>query len=402
MSIAVSVERKDTSNVLLVQRHNKSRIRSHVNGMQLAMVKWFEPAKTSARLERAAAQQKAFTIFIWLNDACKMEVDSGSACTLISEETFRELWPHDPPRLEPSSLILRDFQQQNIPVAGCCTVNVRYGSFQGLLQLLVVKGKTPCLLGRNWFDPLRIRLSGIHQVNCSSVEEVIDELKDIFSEGLGKFKGRPVKLKLDSTIQPICQKARKVAFAMRQEIKLELKRLVDQGVLEPIEHTTWATPIVPVRKVDGGMRICGDYKCTLNKALCPNQYPVPLAEQLFSTLARGRFANIDLAQAYQLLEVDAASAEAQALVMHKGLFRVKRLQFGVSTAPGIFQHFMDTRLASIPGVLPYFDDILIVAESEEELANKLTEVLRRFAEDGLRVRRDKCNFNAKKVEFLGY
>uniref|UniRef100_A0A5S6QNH2 Reverse transcriptase domain-containing protein n=1 Tax=Trichuris muris TaxID=70415 RepID=A0A5S6QNH2_TRIMR len=106
--------------------------------------------------------------------------------------------------------------------------------------------------------------------------------------------------------------------------------------------------------------------------------------------------------AYEQLEVDAASAEAQALVTHKGLFRVKRLQFGVSTAPGIFENLMDTRLAGIAGVFPYFDNILIVAESEEELANKLREVLRRFEEDGLRVRRDKCIFNAKKVEFFGY
>uniref|UniRef100_A0A5S6QGV0 Reverse transcriptase domain-containing protein n=1 Tax=Trichuris muris TaxID=70415 RepID=A0A5S6QGV0_TRIMR len=199
MSIAVSVERKDTSYVLVVQRHNKSRTRSHVNGMQLAMVKWFEPAKTSARLERAAAQQKAFTIF------------------------------------------------------------------------------------------------RIHQVNRSSVKEVIDELKDIFSEA-NMYKGQE---------SSVCD-------APGNRVRT-VKLLVDQGVLEPIEHTIWATPIVRVRKVDGGMRICGDYKCTLNKALCPNQYPVPSAEQLFSTLARGRrFAKIDLAQAYQQLEVDAASAEAQA------------------------------------------------------------------------------------------
>lgn len=81
---------------------------------------------------------------------------------------------------------------------------------------------------------------------------------------------------------------------------------------------------------------------------------------------------------------------------------MKRLQFGVSVAPGVFQSFMDALLKGIPGVVPYFDDVLIAAGTREELAGYLQEVLCRFAEAGLRVKRYKCCFTVTQVEFLGF
>ncbi|KFD72871.1 hypothetical protein M514_14775 [Trichuris suis] len=285
---------------------------------------------------------------VWLNDvACKVEVDSGSAFS--------------PLKLEPVHMILRDYQQRNVPILGRCVMKVRFGTFHGPLEVLLVKGKRPDL------------------------EEVTDKFADVFSEGLGKFKGPVVSVELDPCVRPICLKARNVPFALRQGVEAELNRLI-------------------IREADGGIRICSDYKSTLNRALRPNKYPVPSVEQLFSTLAGGKvFAKLDLAQAYhQQLVVDNASADAQTLITHKGFFHAKRLQFGVSTAPGIFQSFIDARLAGIPGVLPYFDYVLVIGSSEEELTTRVREVLRRFSDDGLRVHHDKCVFHTKKVEFLGY
>ncbi|KRY96008.1 Uncharacterized protein T4C_6958, partial [Trichinella pseudospiralis] len=71
------------------------------------------------------------------------------------------------------------------------------------------------------------------------------------------------------------------------------------------------------------------------------------------------------------LTVDDATADAQTIISHRGAFRVKRLQFGISAAPGIFQNVIDKTVAGIQGVLPYFDDILIAASDEKELANCL-------------------------------
>ncbi|OUC48885.1 hypothetical protein D917_05891, partial [Trichinella nativa] len=132
-------------------------------------------------------------------------------------------------------------------------------------------------------------------------------------------------------------------------------------------------------------------------------YPIPAVNQLLASLSGGKvFAKLDLAQAYQQLTVDDATADAQTIITHRGAFRVKRLQFGISAAPGIFQNVIDKTVAGIQGVLPYFDDILIAASDEKELANRLETVLHRFAKAGLRLKADKCKFCLPRVEFLGF
>ena len=108
-------------------------------------------------------------------------------------------------------------------------------------------------------------------------------------------------------------------------------------------------------KPDGNIRVCADYKCTINKAQQHHAYPVPVVSHLLASLVGGKtFAKIDLAQAYQQLTVDEATAEAQTIVTHRGAFKVKRLQFGISVAPGLFQNLMEDLLRGLPGVFPFF------------------------------------------------
>ena len=107
-----------------------------------------------------------------------------------------------------------------------------------------------------------------------------------------------------------------------------------EGILEPIEFSNWAAPIVAVLKSDGKVRICGYFRVLVNPALKLDRYPIPLA-----TLAGGKsFTKLDLNQAYTQLALDKESKELTVINTHKGLFRYTRLPFGVSSAPGIFQH----------------------------------------------------------------
>ncbi|XP_058013477.1 uncharacterized protein K02A2.6-like [Ahaetulla prasina] len=109
-----------------------------------------------------------------------------------------------------------------------------------------------------------------------------------------------------------------------------------------------------------------------------------------------------MAQAYQQLEVDDATAEAQTIVTHRGAFKCRRLQFGVCVAPGIFQSLMERLLHGLPGVIPYFDDIFVSAMSEAELVNRLRIVLSRFRQKGLKLKLHKCKLGVRQVEFLGF
>ncbi|XP_060091347.1 uncharacterized protein K02A2.6-like, partial [Heteronotia binoei] len=335
---------------------------------------------------------------------CQMEVDSGSSISLIAEETLRELCPRQRLQLRPANFILRDLQKNPVQIAGWARVQVERGSFHGPLDILVVKRQLATLLGLDWFKPLGIRVEGVGQtLTPSGFGEICKEFPEVFDGSLGSYKGPAISLPLDPTVRPIRLKARRVPFALKPKIEAELDRLTAQGVLEPVDYATWETPIVTPIKPNGEVRICADYKCTINKALQDNPYPVPVVNHVLAALAGSKiFGKLDLAQAYQQLPVDAKTAEAQTIVTHRGAFRVRRLQFGVSVAPGIFQSIMDALLKGIPGVQPFFDDVLVAAPDPEEFGNRLREVLRRFQAAGLKVKREKCLLGVPRVEFLGF
>ena len=97
-------------------------------------------------------------------------------------------------------------------------------------------------------------------------------------------------------------KARPVPFALKAAIKEELDRLESEGILEKISYSEWAAPVVPVPKAEGTIRLCGDYKVTINSQLEVDQYPLPKPDDIFATLAEGKwFSKIDLKHAYQQL-----------------------------------------------------------------------------------------------------
>ena len=104
-------------------------------------------------------------------------------------------------------------------------------------------------------------------------------------------------------------------------LEQELKRLEEKGILKKVSHSDWAAPIVPVPKKDGKVRVCGDYKVTVNQSLDVDQYPLPKSDNLFATLANGKtFSKLDLSQAYQQMVLDDASANFLTINTHLGLF----------------------------------------------------------------------------------
>ena len=198
-------------------------------------------------------------------------------------------------------------------------------------------------------------------------------------------------------------KARPVPYALKEKVETELKRLEDEGIISKVERSEWASPIVPVPKPNGGLRLCCDYKVSINKFLDDTQYSLPNAEDLFATLEGGKiFTKIYLTQAYLQLELDAESKRFLTINTHRGLFQFNRLPFGVSSAPGIFQGVMDQILQGIEGVVCYLDDILISAPSEQRHSEILNEVLKRLERYNVRVKGQKCEWHKPSVEYLGH
>eukprot|EP00731_Ephydatia_muelleri_P035355 Em0116g7a len=173
--------------------------------------------------------------------------------------------------------------------------------------------------------------------------------------------------------------------------------------VRPVPFADWAAPIVPIVKEDGTVRICGDYKLTVNQASKLESYPVPRVEDLFASLSGGRlFSKFDLTNAYQQMRLDDASKAYTTINTHKGLFEYNRLPFGVASAPAMFQRAMECVLQGIDHTVVYVDDILVTGASIEEHLHTLDKVLSKLAESGLRLKKAKCIFMASSVEYLGH
>ena len=148
------------------------------------------------------------------------------------------------------------------------------------------------------------------------------------------------------------------------------------------------------------MRICGDYKVTINPMLDVNQYPLPRPEDLFATLDGGkRFTKLDLLHTYNQLILDEESRPYLTINTHRGLYRYNR---GVASAPAVFQKTMDTILRGLKGVICYIDDILITGVTEAEHLEHLEQVLHRLREHGTRLKKEKCYFMQQSVQYLGH
>ena len=113
---------------------------------------------------------------------------------------------------------------------------------------------------------------------------------------------------------------RPLAYAYQEKVETELDRSVSEGTIEPVEHSNWATPIVPVIKSDGSVRICGDYKQTVNKFSKVDRYMIPRIDDLYVKLAGGSsFTELDLSHAYEQMLLEEDSREFNTLNTHHGL-----------------------------------------------------------------------------------
>ena len=133
---------------------------------------------------------------------------------------------------------------------------------------------------------------------------------------------------------------------MKDKIETDFARLLKLSVIEPVQTAEFgATPIVPVPKPNGPVRICGDFKVTINTYPDMQCYPLPNPEELRAGLADGKiFSKVDRGDAYLQLEVDPESRKYFVLSTHKGLLRYTRLPFGFHGAPAIFQSTIEAIL----------------------------------------------------------
>ncbi|RXN12978.1 putative protein K02A2.6-like protein [Labeo rohita] len=252
------------------------------------------------------------------------------------------------------------------------TVTVDIQNVKKQMTMVVVDGGGPNLLGRGWLKDFGLLPQLVNQVTAVpswKLVDVLDRHAEVFKEELGQLKGTTAKIHVNPEAQPRFCKPRRIPFAVKSLVEAELQRLVEEKIIEPVQFAEWAAPIVPVKKPDGSIRICGDYKLTVNRASSVEQYPIPKVEDLFAQLAGGqKFSKLDMSHAYQQIMLDESAKKYVTVNTHK----------------------------------LYLDDILVTGANDEEHLKNLEEVLRRLKTSGLRLKRSKCEFLGEEVIFLGH
>ncbi len=207
--------------------------------------------------------------------------------------------------------------------------------------------------------------------------------------------------------QPRKQPLRRMLFAVRRDVARQLEDMQRFGVIQP-SSSPWASPIVLVRKKDGTLRICVDYR-SLNSVTKADTFPLPRIDDLLDQLSQARyFSSIDLASGYWEIKVHPNSQEKTAFTTPQGLFEFRVMPFGLRNAPAAFQRLMQQVLTGLNPpdgpdfVAAYLDDILIFSRSMDEHLMHLNLVISRLMDAGLKLNATKCHFVREEVEYLGH
>ncbi|XP_045449691.1 uncharacterized protein K02A2.6-like [Melitaea cinxia] len=338
----------------------------------------------------------------------KMECDTGSAISCINYQLYQKMFSNL--QIKPTKLVLRYYTGELVCPVGVIRPVVKYNNTKKILDLYIIENGNTVLLGRQWMAELNILVSNlqyntVNNNNCETgfnFSEFSSRYCEVFADGLGRFTGGQVSIRVREGARPVFMRARPLAYALREPVERALEQLVRDDILTPVDHSDWATPIVPVVKKDGTIRICADFKLTLNKVLEVDRYPLPKVEDLLARLHGGeRFSKIDLSQAYAQLELDHTRKYA-VINTHKGLFMYKRLVYGLSSSPGIFQRCLEQLFADMPHVGVFLDDIIITGRDTSQHLDNLHKVFERLKSSGLKVKKEKCSFFVESLDYLGH
>ncbi|KAL0534055.1 hypothetical protein IC582_028332 [Cucumis melo] len=239
-----------------------------------------------------------------------------------------------------------------------------------------------------------------------SSEPVVRDYPDVFPEelpGLPPHREVEFAIELEPGTVPISRAPYRMAPAELKELKVQLQELLDKGFIRP-SVSPWGAPVLFVKKKDGSMRLCIDYR-ELNKVTVKNRYPLPRIDDLFDQLQGATvFSKIDLRSGYHQLRIKDEDVPKTAFRSRYGHYEFIVMSFGLTNAPAVFMDLMNRVFREFLDtfVIVFIDDILIYSKTEAEHEEHLRMVLQTLRDNKLYAKFSKCEFWLKQVSFLGH
>ena len=252
---------------------------------------------------------------------------------------------------------------------------------------------------------LHTRLSQDLTVSQSArVGQLLVDYQDVFAKSdldLGCFT--EIKHSINTgTETPVKHKMRRTPLHFQGEEKKHIQNLLDIGVIRP-SKSEWASAPVLIRKKDGTVRWCVEYRDLKNKTV-KDTFPLPNIQDMLDSLADNvYFSTLDMASGYYQIELKDEDKRKTAIITRYGLFEHNRMGFGLCNAPATFQRAIQLVLSGLTwkSALAYLDDINVLGKSFDDHLQKLEEVLLRFRKYNLKLKPKKCFLCRREVKFLG-
>ena len=257
-----------------------------------------------------------------------------------------------------------------------------------------------------WLDKLLENVdSSVNPSEREKLRKILESYTDCFSThefDLGRTQ--VAKHRIDTGLShPIRQPLRRHPPVHLEEIDRQVKDMLAQDVIEP-SSSPWASNVVVVKKKDGSLRFCIDYR-KLNDVTVKDSYPLPKISDCLDALSGGKFFSaFDLRSGYFQVEMEEADKEKTSFVTRSGLYHFKVMPFGCTNGPATFQRLMNLTLAGLNYkiCLVYLDDIILMSSTVEEHLERLVLILERLRSAGLKLKPSKCKLLQKRISFLGH
>lgn len=239
----------------------------------------------------------------------------------------------------------------------------------------------------------------------TELTSLLRRFKHLFDEPFGLPPSRMFdhKILLIPGSVPICSKPYRHPCIHKNEIERQVKEMLDTGVIKS-SNSSYSSPVILVKKSDGTWRICIDYR-KLNQNTVKDRFPIAIVEELFDELNGARyFSKLDLRSGYHQIRMALEDIYKTDFRTHEGLYEIKVMPFGLTSAPSIFQAMMNSILKNFlrKFVLVFFDHILIYNTSIEDHYLHLETFFKRLEENQLKIKRSKCYFMQRQVRYLGH
>ena len=200
--------------------------------------------------------------------------------------------------------------------------------------------------------------------------------------------------------KPVVRKPYRPPLNLKPSVDREIDQLLKLGIIQP-STSPWSSPVIPVPKKDGSVRLCVDFRL-VNEHTLQDTYPLPRVDDLLAQVSAKQFlTTLDLTKGYHQVPLTPETKEKTAFVCHRGKFQYTRLPFGLKNAPAHFQRQMDQILQGISAVA-YIDDIILAHDMWEEHISTLEQVLKVCIQKKVSLKLEKCVFTSATLDYLGH